>query len=61
MWTRHRQPPDLVPQICAWFGECGFELVWLSEKDQGYGVGAHRFAGSPDPLPAGVRMFTFVR
>lgn len=61
VWTRGRSPPDRVPQICAWFGAGGFELVWLSEPDRGYGVGAHRFAGSPEPLPAGVRMFTFIR
>ncbi|WP_220448215.1 class I SAM-dependent methyltransferase [Nonomuraea diastatica] len=60
IWTRHRRPPDLVPQICRWFEERGFHLEWLSEPDTGFGVGTHRFAGSPRPLMAGKHMFTFV-
>ncbi|MGP3937879.1 SAM-dependent methyltransferase [Nonomuraea sp. KM88] len=60
VWTRHRRPPDLVPQICRWFEERGFHLEWLSEPDAGYGVGAHRFTGTPQPLVTGERMFTFV-
>jgi hypothetical protein len=60
VWTRHREPPDLVPQVCRWFGESGFELLWLSDKQDGYGAGAHRFTGEPLPLAVGARMFTFV-
>jgi Methyltransferase domain len=60
VWTRHRGAPDLVPQICQWFEESGFALAWLSGEDEGFGVGAHRFTGVPQPLAAGVRMFTFV-
>jgi hypothetical protein len=60
VWTRARRPPDLVPQICDWFGEDGFELSWLSDPGAGFGVGIHRFAGRPRPLAAGVRMFGFV-
>ncbi|MEY9968072.1 hypothetical protein ABIA33_006152 [Streptacidiphilus sp. MAP12-16] len=59
VWTRHRRQPDLVPQICQWLDERGFEQVWLSEPDAGFGVGAHRFAGEPQPLPPSTRMFTF--
>lgn len=59
VWTRHRRSPDLVPQICQWFEEHGFELVWLSGEGEGFGVGAHRYTGEPQPLPTGVRMFTF--
>jgi len=59
VWTRARRPPDLVPRICAWFGEEGFELSWLSDPDAGFGVGVHRFAGRPRPLVAGLRMFGF--
>jgi hypothetical protein len=29
IWTRARWAPDLVPQICAWFEERGFEQRWL--------------------------------
>lgn len=59
IWTRGRFKPDLVPQICDWFADCGFELLWLSEPGRQYGVGAHRFTGEPAPLAAGTRMFTF--
>jgi hypothetical protein len=27
IWTRHRRPPDLTPQIRAWFAETGFEEI----------------------------------
>lgn len=60
IWTRHRGAPDRVPQICEWFEKQGFELQWLSAADEGFGVGAHRFAGSPQPLRRGTRLFEFV-
>ena len=60
VWTRARQEPDLVPQICEWFAGEGFELVGVSEPGVQWGVGAHRLAGAPAPLPAGERMFTFI-
>jgi Putative methyltransferase len=59
VWTRGRFEPDLVPQICEWFAAEDFELLGVSERQTGWGVGAHRFAGTPAPLPAGERMFTF--
>ncbi|MEU4222990.1 hypothetical protein AB0F17_01740 [Nonomuraea sp. NPDC026600] len=58
IWTRGRDAPDLVPAICEWFEEDGFERVSL-DSDGRYGVGVHRYAGSPRPLEPGVRMFTF--
>lgn len=60
VWTRHRKAPDLVPLICGWFEERGFERQWVSEPDAGFGVGVHRFAGEPRPLVPGTRMFTFI-
>jgi len=60
VWTRGRFEPDLVPQICRWFAAQGFDQQWVSEPDIGYGVGAHRFAGPPQPPVPGQRMFTFV-
>jgi hypothetical protein len=60
VWTRHRQAPDLVPRICDWLEERGFERRWLSAPDAGYGVGVHRFTGQPRPLDPDGRMFTFV-
>lgn len=59
IWTRHRRPPDLVPQICAWFESRGFERLWVSDPTDGYGAGAHRFTGTPAPLIPGQRLFTF--
>jgi hypothetical protein len=59
VWTRARTPPDLVPQICGWFGDGGFELSWLSDPGAGFGVGVHRFTAQPRPLAAGLRMFSF--
>nr|WP_230416794.1 class I SAM-dependent methyltransferase [Micromonospora tarapacensis] len=58
-WTRHRQAPDLVPTICGWLAEEGFEPVAVSSPAEGVGVGVHRFLGTPRPLPAGVTMFEF--
>ncbi|NUT46315.1 MAG: SAM-dependent methyltransferase [Saccharothrix sp.] len=60
VWTRHRGAPDLAPTICAWFEARGFDRLFLSDPDAGYGVGAHRFRGEPRPLAAGARLFTFV-
>lgn len=60
IWTRHREEPDLVPTICEWFEAEGFEVVWVSEKDAGFGVGVHRFAGVPQVLVKGRRLFSFV-
>jgi hypothetical protein len=60
IWTRHRDEPDRVPLICEWFKARGFELQWLSERDAGFGVGVHRFAGEPQPLATGTRMFHFI-
>ncbi|MEU2751669.1 hypothetical protein ABZ613_36270 [Streptomyces collinus] len=60
VWTRHRGEPDRVPLVCRRFEREGFELLWLSEPDAGYGVGAHRFAGPPRPWRPGLRLFEFV-
>jgi hypothetical protein len=59
VWTRGRWEPDLVPQVCAWFEERGFERVWLSDPQYGQCCGAHRFTGAPAPLERGAVMFTF--
>jgi hypothetical protein len=60
IWTRHREEPDLVPQICEWFEARGFERVWVSDRDAGFGVGVHRFTGEPQPLVPGRTLFSFV-
>jgi hypothetical protein len=60
IWTRHRRKPDLVPTVCRWFADHEFRLVWLSDLQEGFGVGVHRFQGRPGPLARGERIFTFV-
>ncbi|MGH3780504.1 MAG: hypothetical protein ACRDRO_07715 [Pseudonocardiaceae bacterium] len=60
VWTRHREPPDLVPSICRWLETGGFERQWLSGPDEGFGVGVHRFTGEPQPLDPSARLFTFL-
>jgi hypothetical protein len=60
VWTRGRWQPDLIPQICRWFTEQGFDLRWLSDPGETFGVGVHRFSGGPQPLAAGQRMFSFL-
>lgn len=60
IWTRHRKEPDAVPGICDWFARAGFALEWLSDKDAGFGVGAHCYTGDLVPLPPAERMFTFI-
>lgn len=59
IWTKSRQPPDLIPQICQWFAQHDFELAGVSDPGPSWAVGAHRFTGRPGPLLAGERMFTF--
>jgi hypothetical protein len=59
VWTRGRWAPDLLPRVCEWFEELGFERVWVSPPDFPPGCGAHRFAGTPVPLEEGASMFTF--
>lgn len=60
VWTRNRKDPDLVPQICAWLENRGFERLWVSEPSLTAAVGAHRFTGEPRQLPSGQRMFDFI-
>lgn len=62
IWTRHRRPPDLTPQIRAWFAASGFdELAFeaLDTEDRLMSVGVNRLrraatAGLPDRA-----LFTF--
>jgi hypothetical protein len=55
IWTRHRLPPDLTPQVRAWFVASGFsELAFdAPESSMLMGLGANRLrraatAGLPD-------------
>jgi hypothetical protein len=58
-WARGPSEPDLVPQVCAWFEERGFQRLWLSDPGYGQCCGAHRFTGTPAPLTPDAQMFTF--
>lgn len=60
IWTRHREPPDLVPSICDWFAAAGFTQRWVSAPGAGFGVGVHRFDHHPESPTGGGRMFRFV-
>ncbi|MFF1817694.1 class I SAM-dependent methyltransferase family protein [Kribbella sp. NPDC058245] len=59
LWTRHREAPDLAPAICEWFESVGFERLYLSAPDAGYGVGVHRYVGAGEPLRPGEQLFSF--
>jgi hypothetical protein len=59
VWTRHRNPPDLVPRILEAFEEAGFEPVG-SDDAPPFWVGASRLVGEPRPLQPGVKLFEFV-
>lgn len=61
IWTRGRWEPDLFPQICEWYEECGFERLWISDPEVKAGIGAYRFPGTPAPPQLGATMFEFIR
>jgi hypothetical protein len=61
IWTRHRRPPDLTPQVRAWFTESGFEDVAFDALDTSVkiGVGVSRLGGAPASGRPDGRLFTF--
>jgi hypothetical protein len=62
IWTRGRDAggaPDLVPQVCAWFEERGFDRRWVSDPQVRYAVGVHVFTGPSAPLAKDAVMFAF--
>jgi hypothetical protein len=61
IWTRHRGGPDLVPTIDRWFVDAGFAQEFVSAAEHQYGVGVHRLVTTPQPLPQGAHLFTFMR
>lgn len=60
LWTRHRRPPDLTPQIRRWFAESGFaERAFVAVDGTLASVGHHvALVGPTASLPA--RLFSFV-
>ncbi len=61
IWTRHRRPPDLTPQVRAWFTESGFEAVAFDalETSVKIGVGVSRLGRAPAAGRPDGRLFTF--
>jgi hypothetical protein len=62
IWTRHRLPPDLTPQIRAWFAASGFDELAFDtlDTDRLMSVGANRLCGAAAGLPD-QPLFTFRR
>jgi hypothetical protein len=60
IWTRDLGEPNLIPQICDWFAEEGFEKVWGTGPEVNHAVFEHRSLRDPVPLPADATLFTFV-
>lgn len=61
IWTRHRRPPDLTPQIRAWFAESGFDEIAFDALETSVliTVGVNRLCDAPaDTLPSH-RLFIF--
>ncbi|NJC68545.1 class I SAM-dependent methyltransferase [Planosporangium thailandense] len=61
IWTRTRRSPDLTPAIRSWLRLARFvERSFDAPADALFSVGVHRFAGAPQPVAPGRRMFEFV-
>jgi hypothetical protein len=61
IWTRHRRPPDLTPQIRAWFAESGFEEIAFDALGTSAltSVGVSRLGRPPVGGRPSDRLFTF--
>jgi hypothetical protein len=68
IWTRGRRPPDLTPQVRAWFSENGFTEVAFDalppaspDADHLISVGVSRRGRGPAAGPPDGRLFAFRR
>ena len=61
IWTRHRRPPDLTPQIREWFAETGFVEIAFDalETSVSISVGVHQLSRASAASLPGYRLFTF--
>jgi len=61
IWTRHRRPPDLTPQVRAWFTESGFEEIAFDALGTNAltSVGVSRLGRPPVTGQPRDRLFTF--
>ena len=61
IWTRTRRPPDLTPQVRAWFTHNGFrEVAFDPVPDSMAAVGVAELVTPPPSEPDHGRLFTFV-
>jgi hypothetical protein len=63
IWTRHREDPEVIRAIRAWFVDSGFEDLTFDapESPKLYGIGTAHLVGAPIPWRRGHRFFTFIR
>ncbi len=61
IWTRHRRPPDLTPQIRAWFAGRGFDEIAFDalETSALASVGVHRLSRAAAAKAPSHPLFTF--
>ncbi len=61
IWTRHRRPPDLTPDIRAWFAASGFTEIAFDALDNATltGIGVGRLWQVPAASLPGEPLFTF--
>ncbi|WP_320067214.1 hypothetical protein [Micromonospora sp. RTGN7] len=61
IWTRTRRAPDLTPAVRGWLRDAGFvERAFHVPEGVLFAVGAHQFAGTPQPLASDGELFTFL-
>ena len=61
LWTRHREPPDMTPDIGAYFVQRHFpEVDFVAPEDELFSVGANRYEGEPQALQPDTKLFTFL-
>jgi hypothetical protein len=62
IWTRHRRPPDLTPQVRAWFTDSGFDEVAFDALGTSTltGVGVHRLRRARWPSCLASRYSPFI-
>ena len=62
IWTRGRWPPDVTPQIRAWFAGPGFEEIAFDsiEGQTLISVGVNRLRSARQARPPEEPLFTFI-
>ena len=61
LWTRNREPVDIIPKVRHWFAAAGFgEIELVTPPGVTFAVGAHRLLGPPSSFAPGIRLFEFL-